>query len=234
LTSDIFDLTNILLLAVAVAVFLRLRSVLGRRTGDEETRLENYPRETAPAARDNVVPLPRSDQRPGGAPQAGPSVDERLGSLPEDNQARPALRQIATVDPSFDTASFVNGAKVAYESIITAYAKGDRETLRHLLSPEVFDSFNVVITDRESRGETGEFSFVGLGAADIIDANLSNRIAQIKMRFVSDLVTATRDKHGNVVDGDDKAVRQVTDIWTFARDVASPNPNWQLVATDAA
>ncbi|MBT3069464.1 Tim44/TimA family putative adaptor protein [Rhodomicrobium sp. Az07] len=233
MTSDIFDLTNILLLAVAVAIFLRLRSVLGRRTGDEETRLDNYARDAAPA-RDNVVPLPRAEARPDGASQGGPSVDERLGNLSEDNAARAPLRQIAASDPSFDTASFVNGAKVAYESIITAYAKGDRETLRFLLAPDVFDSFNVVINDRESRGETVEFHLIGISASEIVDANLSGRIAQVKVRFVSDLVTATRDKHGEVVDGDDKAVRQVTDIWTFSRDVSSPNPNWQLVATDAA
>ncbi|WKW50197.1 Tim44/TimA family putative adaptor protein [Rhodomicrobium lacus] len=233
MTSDIFDLTNILLLAVAVAIFLRLRSVLGRRTGDEETRLGNYARDAAPA-RDNVVPLPRAEPRPGVTPQGGPSVDERVGNFPEDSAVRAPLRQIATSDPSFDTASFVNGAKIAYESIITAYAKGDRETLRHLLAPEVFDSFNVVINDRESRGETVEFHFVGMSASEIVEAHLSGRIAHIKVRFVSDLVTATRDKHGAVVDGDDKAVRQVTDIWTFSRDVASPNPNWQLVATDAA
>ncbi|MFT4079186.1 Tim44/TimA family putative adaptor protein [Rhodomicrobium sp.] len=233
MTSDIFDLTNILLLAVAVAIFLRLRSVLGRRTGDEETRLGNYARDAAPA-RDNVVPLPRAEPRPGVTPQGGPSVDERVGNFPEDSAVRAPLRQIATSDPSFDTASFVNGAKIAYESIITAYAKGDRETLRHLLAPEVFDSFNVVINDRESRGETVEFHFVGMSASEIVEAHLSGRIAHIKVRFVSDLVTATRDKHGAVVDGDDKAVRQVTDIWTFSRDVGSPNPNWQLVATDAA
>ncbi|WP_127079378.1 Tim44/TimA family putative adaptor protein [Rhodomicrobium lacus] len=233
MTSDIFDLTNILLLAVAVAIFLRLRSVLGRRTGDEETRLGNYARDAAPA-RDNVVPLPRAEPRPGVTPQGGPSVDERVGNFPEDSAVRAPLRQIATSDPSFDTASFINGAKIAYESIITAYAKGDRETLRHLLAPEVFDSFNVVINDRESRGETVEFHFVGMSASEIVEAHLSGRIAHIKVRFVSDLVTATRDKHGAVVDGDDKAVRQVTDIWTFSRDVASPNPNWQLVATDAA
>ncbi|KAI95859.1 calcium-binding protein [Rhodomicrobium udaipurense JA643] len=233
MTSDIFDLTNILLLAVAVAIFLRLRSVLGRRTGDEETRLGNYARDAA-STRDNVVPLPRAEPRPGGAPSAGPSVDERLANVPEDSAVRAPLRQIATADPSFDTASFVNGAKIAYESIITAYAKGDRETLRHLLAPEVFDSFNVVINDREASGETVEFHFVGISSSEIVEAQLLGRVAQVKVRFVSDLVTATRDKHGEVVDGDDKAVRQVTDIWTFSRDVSSPNPNWQLVATDAA
>ncbi len=118
--------------------------------------------------------------------------------------------------------------------IVTAYAKGDRETLRNLLSPEVYDSFNAVISEREAQGETTEFSFVGLASANIIEAQLSDRIAHVTVRFVSDLITAVRDRSGDVVEGDVKAVRRVTDIWTFLRDIGSPNPNWRLVATDTA
>ncbi len=232
--SDIFDLTNILLLAVAVAIFLRLRSVLGRRTGDEQARIDRYAtRDAAAPARDNVIPMPRPETLPSGGQSSGPGVDERLGALPENSRALEPLREIAKADPAFDTASFLKGARIAYEAIVTAYAKGDRETLRTLLSREVFESFSSVISDRESRGETNELSFVGIASADIIDAHLVNRVAHVTVRFVSDLVTAVRDKAGNVIEGDIKAVRQVTDVWTFARDVSSPNPNWQLVATDS-
>ena len=233
-TSDIFDLTNILLLAVAVAIFLRLRSVLGRRTGDEQTRLDRYtPRDaTAPARENNVIPMPRAETVPSGGQPAGPSIDERVGTLSEESRALEPLRQIAQADPSFETGSFLKGAKIAYEAIVTAYARGDRETLRNLLSREVFESFSSVIAERESRGETNELSFVGISSADIIDAHLADRIAHVTVRFVSDLVTAVRDSAGNVIEGDTKAVRQVTDVWTFARNVTSPNPNWQLVATD--
>ena len=231
--SDIFDLTNILLLAVAVAIFLRLRSVLGRRTGDEQPRLDRYASRDAAAqpARDNVIPMPRAETLPSGL-SSGPSVEERVGTLSEDSRALEPLREIAKADPSFDTGSFLKGAKVAYEAIVTAYARGDRDTLRDLLSREVFDSFNAVISERESHGETNEFSFVGIASADIVDAHLADNISHITVRFVSDLVTAVRDRSGNVIEGDIKAVRQVTDVWTFARNVASPNPNWQLVATD--
>ena len=234
--SDIFDLTNILLLAVAVAIFLQLRSVLGRRTGDEQPRLDRYAtRDAAPQpSRDgNVVPMPRADPRPSGGQSSSQSVDERLGALPEGSRALGPLREIAKADPSFDAGSFVKGAKIAYEAIVTAYARGDRETLRNLLSREVFDSFSSVITERDSRGETNEFSFIGINSADIVDAHLADRVGHVTIRFVSELVTAVRDKAGNVIEGDIKAVRQVTDVWTFARDVASPNPNWQLVATDS-
>ena len=142
------------------------------------------------------------------------------------------LREIAKADPSFDAGSFLKGATIAYEAIVTAYARGDRETLRNLLSREVLDSFSSVISERESRGETNELSFVGIASADIVDAHLADRVAHVTVRFVSELVTAVRDKAGNVIEGDIKAVRRVTDVWTFARNVASPNPNWQLVATD--
>jgi predicted lipid-binding transport protein (Tim44 family) len=234
-TSDIFDLTNILLLAVAVIIFLRLRSVLGRRTGNERPHPDPYAAPDAGSPREsNVITLPRTEVRPPASRPAGPSIDERLASLPLGSSVRGPLRDIAAADPAFEAGLFLSGAKVAYETIITAYAHGDRETLRNLLSPEVYDSFNAVIAERESRGETAEFSFVGLASADISDGHLDAETAHITVRFVSDLVTAVRDRAGSVVEGDLKAVRRVTDVWTFARDVRSANPNWRLVATDSA
>jgi predicted lipid-binding transport protein (Tim44 family) len=233
--SDIFDLTNLLLLAVAVAIFLRLRSVLGRRTGDEQPRLDRYAtRDAAAPARDsNVIPLPRAaETSPSGGQPSSQSVDDRVGALPENSRAAAPLREIAKADPSFDSGSFLKGSAIAYEAIVTAYARGDRETLRNLLSREVLDSFTSVISERESQGETNELSFVGISSADIVDAHFADRVAHVTVRFVSELVTAVRDKAGNVIEGDIKAVRQVTDVWTFARNVSSPNPNWQLVATD--
>jgi predicted lipid-binding transport protein (Tim44 family) len=232
--SEIFDLTNLLLMAVAVAIFLRLRSVLGRRTEDDRARLDSYAAREAAAARDNkVVTMPRPDAARPAAPPAGQSVDERLVGLPEGSRALEPLREIAAADPSFEADAFLKGAKIAYEAIVTAYASGDRETLSGLLSREVFESFNAVISEREARGEANEFSFVGIAAADIADAHLADRGARVTVRFVSDLVTAVRDKSGNVIEGDIKAVRQVTDVWTFERDISSPNPNWRLVATDS-
>jgi predicted lipid-binding transport protein (Tim44 family) len=237
-TSEIFDLTNILLIGVAVLIFFRLRSVLGRKTGEERPRFDPYSASSTAQAQDrdsNVVPLPRSTPRmPEPAAQnAGKSVDERLSGLPAGSSAMQPLREIAMADSSFEIGAFVHGAKAAYETIVTAYAQGDRKTLRNLLSPEVYDSFNSVISERESRDETTEFSFVGILSADITDANSAGRIARITVQFVSELVTAVRDRMGNVVEGDVKAVRRVTDVWTFERDMRSPNPNWRLVATDS-
>jgi predicted lipid-binding transport protein (Tim44 family) len=233
-TSDIFDLTNILLLGVAVVIFLRLRSVLGRKTGTERPPLDSYSSPEAASAREsNVISLPRSETRAPSSKPEGPSVEERLSSLPENSEVLQPLREIAAADPSFEIKSFLKGAKAAYETVVTAYARGDRQTLRNLLAPEVFDSFSAVITERETREETTEFSFVGILSADITDASLSGQMAHVTVRFVSELVTAVRDRLGNVVEGDLKSVRRVTDVWTFERDVRSPNPNWRLVATDS-
>jgi predicted lipid-binding transport protein (Tim44 family) len=233
-TSDIFDLTNILLLAVVAIVFFRLRSVLGRRTGNERPRLDPYASPaSSPEREGNVITLPKAEVRIPGAQPAARGIDERLGGIPQDCRALSPLREIAAADASFDAASFMSGAKAAYEAIVTAYAHGDRPTLSNLLSPEVYDSFNAVINERETRGETTEFSFVGISSAEVSDAHLAGQIAHVTVRFVSDLVTAVLNSAGTVVEGDTKAVRQVTDIWTFSRDVRSPNPNWRLVATDS-
>jgi predicted lipid-binding transport protein (Tim44 family) len=234
--SDIFNLTNILLLGVAVVIFFRLRSVLGRKTGNERPRFDPYaaPDPAAPRERDsNVVPLPRSQVRPPEPKPEAQSADERLSSVPADSTALPGLREIAAADPSFEIGAFLKGARAAYETIVSAYAHGDRKTLRNLLSPEVYESFNAVISERESRGETSEFSFVGILSADVSEANFAGRLAHITVKFVSELVTAVRDRSGNVVEGDDKSVRRVTDVWTFERDVRVANPNWRLVATDS-
>jgi predicted lipid-binding transport protein (Tim44 family) len=208
--------------------------VLGRKTGNERPRFDPYATPDAPAPREgNVITLPRAGVETPAPKPASPNVDERLGSLPAGSEALQPLREIAAADPSFDTASFIKGAKAAYETVVTAYAQGDRKTLRNLLSAEVFGSFDAVIAEREARDETTEFSFVGIQSADVTEASLTGQMAHITVRFVSELVTAVRDRMGNVVEGDLKSVRRVTDVWTFERDVRSPNPNWKLVATDS-
>jgi predicted lipid-binding transport protein (Tim44 family) len=105
--------------------------------------------------------------------------------------------------------------------------------LKNLLSREVYDGFEAVIRERETRGETAESRFVSIDTTDITAAELRGRTAQLTVRFVSHLVTVTRDRSGNVVEGNPDKVTDVTDIWTFARDLSSRDPNWKLVATEA-
>ena len=144
------------------------------------------------------------------------------------------LVDIVRADTGFDPDHFLQGAKAAYEIIVTAFAEGNRKTLKDLLSPEVYEGFSGAITERESRGEQIDQSFVGIKSADLVEAELKSGIAQLTIKFVSELISATRDKAGGVINGDPKRIREVTDIWTFAREVVSRNPNWKLVATQAA
>ena len=143
------------------------------------------------------------------------------------------LDAIVGADKTFDAKHFIAGARAAYEMIVLAFAQGDRRALKNLLSREVYDGFEGAIREREERGETVETRFVAIEKADITGAELRGRTAQIRVRFVSQLVSVTRDKSDNVIDGSPDKVTDVTDVWTFARDISSRDPNWKLVATEA-
>jgi predicted lipid-binding transport protein (Tim44 family) len=146
-----------------------------------------------------------------------------------------AIRQrLAAADPSFDGAPFLNGARSAYEMIVTSFARGDRDSLRALLSPEVFESFSGAIAAREAQGETAETTFVSIDKATIADAHLREGVGQITVRFASKLITLTRDRSGVVIDGGVDKIVDVIDVWTFARQAGARDPNWKLVATEAA
>jgi predicted lipid-binding transport protein (Tim44 family) len=235
---DVFDIYTIIFLALAVFIFLRLRSVLGQRTGRERPPYDPYSaRDAVPSpATDKVVTLP---PRPAEAPQrpveAAQPPAERWKDIAESGSVVAAgLDAIAGAEPSFDAKHFITGARAAYEMIVTAFAGGDRRQLRSLLSREVFDGFDAAITERERRSETVETRFVSIDASTITAAELRNRsAAQITVRFVSKLISATRDRAGAVIDGNAEKVTDVTDVWTFARDIASRDPNWKVVATEA-
>ncbi len=233
---DVFDIYTIIFLALAVFIFLRLRSVLGHRTGRERPPYDPYSaREPVRPAPEKVVTLPSrapeaATQKPVDEPTA---PGERWKGVAEAGSALASgLDAVAGADSSFDPKHFITGARAAYEMIVNAYAEGDRRTLKNLLAREVYDGFDNAITEREKRGETVENKFVSIDEAEITQAELRGRTAQITVRFHSKLVSATRDKNGNVVDGSADKVSDVTDVWTFARDTSSRDPNWKLVATE--
>jgi predicted lipid-binding transport protein (Tim44 family) len=234
---DVFDIYTIIFLALAVFIFLRLRSVLGKRTGRERPPfMPRGPQDVvARPATDKVVTLP---QRPAEAPprpaEVAQPTAERWKDIAESGSTVAAgLDAIAGAEPSFDAKHFVTGARTAYEMIVTAFAGGDRRQLRSLLSREVFDGFDAAITERERRSETAETRFISIDGSTITAAELRNKTAQITVRFVSKLVSATRDRSGTVIDGSADKVTDVTDVWTFARDISSRDPNWKVVATEA-
>jgi len=231
---DVFDIYTIIFLALAVFIFLRLRSVLGQRTGRERPPYSAPEAVRRPA--DRVVSLPprpaaEAPQRP---VEAASPPAERWKDIAETGSAvATGLDAIAAADSGFDAKHFVTGARAAYEMIVTAFAGGDRRQLRTLLSREVFDGFDAAITERERRSETAETRFVSIDGSTVTAAELRNRTAQITVRFVSKLISATRDRAGAVIDGSADKVTDVTDVWTFARDISSRDPNWKVVATEA-
>ncbi|MBM3542967.1 MAG: Tim44 domain-containing protein [Alphaproteobacteria bacterium] len=242
--SEAFDIYTLLFLVLAVVIFIRLRNVLGRRTGNERQPYDPYTRteatrSDAKRADEPVVALPRGRAaRTKTAEEPGPSladIEAKLGRhATKDSPLGKSLTALMRADPGFDPGQFLDGAKAAYEMVVMAFAQGDEETLKNLLGDDVFDGFSRAISEREERGEKHESNLVGIDKADIIEAEVKNRIAYVTVKFVSDLVSVTRDSDGEVVEGDPKKVREVTDIWTFARDTTSRNPNWKLVATEAA
>jgi predicted lipid-binding transport protein (Tim44 family) len=232
----VFDIYTIIFLALAVFIFLRLRSVLGQRTGRERPPYDPYSaRDTVRTSpNDKVVALPGRGPEAAQRPAEPVEAAERWKGIAEPGSTlATSLDAIVREDSSFDAKHFLTGARAAYEMIVTAFAAGDRRQLKNLLGREVYEGFEAAISEREQRGETAETRFVSIDSADLVGAELRGKTAQLTIRFVSKLISATRDRAGNVIDGNPEKVTEVTDVWTFARDVSSRDPNWKLVATEA-
>ena len=232
------DIYTIIFLALAVFIFLRLRSVLGQRTGSERPPYDRAAPNVVQRTQDsNVVPIPGAviDQAPL-APTADvvPPADRWKGIAEPDTPLAQGLDAIVAQDPSFDPRHFLSGAKSAYEMIVLAFANGDRRALKDLLSAEVYDSFDSVIKDREKHEQKTETRFVSIDKAELVNAEARDRAAQLTVRFVSQMISVTRDKTGTIVDGNPDKVADITDVWTFARDTTSRDPNWKLVGTGSA
>jgi predicted lipid-binding transport protein (Tim44 family) len=231
------DIYTIIFLALAVFIFVRLRSVLGQRTGSERPPFDR-PRNAVQGAQDNnVVPLPgKVIDQPTMAPTAevAPPSDRWKGLAEPDTTLAQGLDAIAAQDSSFDPKHFLSGARSAYEMIVLAFANGDRRALRDLLSSEVLDSFETVMKDREKHEQKTETRFVSIDKAELVGADMRDRAAQLTVRFVSQMISVTRDKAGTIVDGNPDKVADITDVWTFARDTTSRDPNWKLVGTGSA
>ncbi len=204
---------------VAAFVLYRLGSVLGRRTGHERRRPSRF---DAAAKQERVVPLER--------PAASPAEEAAIGN-PGDPRVKAGLTEIRLADPSFDLAHFLEGARLAFEMIIGAFAKGDKETLRGLLAPEVYTSFAEAIDARAAKGQTLMTEVVAVRKAEVIEAGMQGTRARITVRFESEQISALRDAEGHLLEGNPSKVEEVVDIWTFERDVRSRDPNWLLVET---
>jgi predicted lipid-binding transport protein (Tim44 family) len=231
------DIYTIIFLALAVFIFLRLRNVLGQRTGNERPPYDRAARNVVQGTPDsNVVPIPGTviDQTPMAPADVAPPADQWKGIAEPGTPLAQGLDGIAAQDSSFDPRHFVSGARSAYEMIVLAFANGDRRSLKDLLSAEVYESFDTAIKDRERQERKTETRFVSIDKAEIVGAEARDRTAQLTVRFVSQMISVTRDKAGTIVDGNPDKVADITDVWTFARDATSRDPNWKLVGTGSA
>ncbi len=233
----------ILIGLVAVFLILRLRSVLGKRTGNERppNRDPFTPPPTPPQPRigdaqagtgnDNVIPLPSSGAPAPrtSAPTSGPG-GIRATVLPT---ALAGVNTIRAADPHFDALGFAAGARSAFGAIVEAFARGDTSALRALLDAPTFASFEGEIRARTERGEKVETTLIGFEASDIAAAEMQGSFAQVTVRFVTEQINVTRDAEGQVADGNPNEVVKAIDLWTFRRDTKSSDPNWALIKTES-
>ena len=231
-----FQLFDIILFAmIAAFLVLRLRSVLGRRTGNERPPRDLFgTRRKAEGDDGNVIPLPpRDSPARGDEAISDPARDGDIAAPRETVPSSPAtgIAQIRAVDPSFDADGFADGARAAFEMIVAAFAQGDAQALRPLLNDAVFTRFSDAIRERELQKQTLETTIVGVKVADLHEAHMEGRTAFVTMRFVSDQINVVRDASGKVVEGEPGQTVELVDLWTFARDTRSRDPNWLLVAT---
>jgi len=234
----------ILIGLVAVFLILRLRSVLGKRTGNERPPARDPftppapptaaprvgDRGDAPASQgnDNVVPLPTANTRPPLATSGPGGI--RATVLPT---AAAGVAAIRAADPSFEPLGFTAGARAAFTAIVEAFAKGDTSTLRPLLDGPTFSSFESAIRGRVERKEKAETTLIGFEASDIAAAELQGANADVTVRFVSEQINVLRNSEGQIIDGNPNEVQKVIDLWTFRRDTKASDPNWLLVKTES-
>ncbi len=224
-----FQFFDIIILAmIAGFLVLRLRRVLGRRDGHEGKFpgqvQDGHENDKDTFDEDNVVQLPDRSKD---------DIESVMADIDDSDPVAVGLTQVRIADPSFDPSLFAEGAKGAFEMVLNAFAKGDRKTLKGLLSPDVYRNFEEAISERERAGEVLEDTLVGIRVAKVIEASMDGNHALVTVKFTSEQISALRNAEGNVIDGNPNEVIDVTDFWTFSRDVRSSDPNWTLVGTES-
>lgn len=246
---------------VAVVLGWKLYSVLGRRTGNER-RIDPFARpdpkdlaQRRQAGRDesdapvqigsrrptlvrnepNAQPepmAPQRDTRPTGGmtPRDRRQIEGDISRAPD--AVRDGIAAITKADPTFDAPDFIGGAKIAFDMIVQAFAAGEVKALQALLGRSVYDNFAAAIAERTRLGHRLKTTLIGITQAQITGAEMVGKEARVTVKFVSEQISVTEDAGGTVVEGDPTHVDVLIDIWTFARDTSSRDPNWQLVATE--
>jgi predicted lipid-binding transport protein (Tim44 family) len=219
-----FQTLEIILFAmIAAFLILRLRSVLGRRTGHEKP-----PPDTSAESRRETQLIDTSLEP---ADQNTTTKGTDSINMDFDGPVLAGLLDIKKVDPSFDSETFVEGAIAAFEIVVKAFAEGDLKTLGGLLNDEVLDNFSKAVEEREKLEETLQTTVIGINKAEIMEARVDATTAFINVKVISEQVNVMRDKNGTAINGDENLSAEVTDLWTFARDTLDQDPNWLLVET---
>ena len=233
--DEFFDIPTLIVIGVAIFVLFRLRQVLGTRIGHERPPVDPARTDAAPEtkAADNVLTLKPRTERTSDDELRDRKLAAEVEQLAHGDAAiADGFNAIAGADPSFSPKAFLEGAKAAYEMVLTAFAQGDRKTLRNLLEKDVYDGFEHAMAERDDRGEKVDFTFVGLPKVEISHAGLDKRNALVTVQFHAEVVTATHAKDGTLIDGTPDQIKAIADEWTFARSPKSRDPNWKLVATN--
>ena len=215
---EFFDI--IIFAMLAGYLVFQLRRVLGRRTGNDQQRPNPAPRQQIEdPEREEVIQIPSPD-----SPDAA-----RREAATEFTAEMSPLTRLKAMDPDYDDREFLRGARSAFEWIVMAYARGDINELAGLLSPQVLVNFQAAIDERERSGETLEVTISSIKSAMIDDVRIEDSTVYITVEFISDQVKLLRDANNDIIEGTDDRLETLTDVWTFARDVVSDDPNWQLV-----
>jgi predicted lipid-binding transport protein (Tim44 family) len=218
-----FPIDLILFGMIAAFLVLRLRSILGRRTGFERQAPPYQPQPGPNAAAPPII-----------EGQAEAPVSPASRTLPEPaSVVGQTLARMRTVDPAFDPGAFLDGAEKAFRMIVAAFAAGDRKTLQSLLSEETYRAFEQAIAAREAAGQTQLSTIHGIHSVTIEGAELRGSVATVTIKFVSDQTSLTQDRDGHPVTGTD-AVTEITDIWTFERNLSTRDPAWRLISARSA
>ena len=190
-----FEYIDIILLAmIAGFIFLRLRGILGKKTGHEENLDSSFSHD-----------LPTKE-----------ILKNKLNLSNFDQEAKE---------------NFLKGAKIAYETIIIAFASGNLKNIRSLLGKKVFDQFKEAVKIRENEGHISETTFIGVNSASIKEHKKINNILEVTVDFVSEIISCIKDKNNKILSGDTNKVKKVFDTWKFSKDPRSSNPNWLLIDT---
>ena len=191
-----FEYIDIIILAmIAGFIFLRLRGILGKKTGFEEDINSSFPHE---------------------APPSKPTVDINANTF-DDNAKK----------------EFVKGAQIAYETIITNFAKGKLNEIKSLLDKNVYKQFEEAIKDRNAKNFTSETTFIGINSAEVKEHQQNKNMLEVTVEFVSEIISCVKDKDNKIVSGDPEKIKKVLDTWKFSKDSRSTNPNWLLIDTQA-